>query len=391
MPLLISPMETEIVSTHLNQFPSAITEPPQGNESVPNLAPDWNDKPDFLDISPSWRTIAVIKTEDLYEVVAGLLTSPPLCPQCGNDRTKLRPNGTLLRTLLDEPLHGRRVRINFLRQQYRCACGRNLLQPLADTHKDHSITERAALYAAIESLSRSFEDVGEELGCSSKTIKNLFADRIIELEVAHTMECPEVLGIDGVCVGRRKHKRSYCLLTDINEHCILELLSKSTELELARFLKQVPHPKRLKVVVIDMTMGFLTVVRKIFPQAKVVIDAYHVLRMLNDAVTEVLKSIQANLDEAGREELMREGNRFLLLTRRFELTEVQNEQLQQWFERVPMLKQAYDLKEEVYDIWRLLERIEAERRYDAWLIWRRPAKASSLRSLHNPAAGKKSA
>jgi transposase len=216
-------------------------------------------------------------------------------------------------------------------------------------------------------LSRSFKDVGDELGCSSKTIKNLFADCIIELESARTLECPEVLGIDGVCVGRHKSKRSYCLLTDIAEHRIVELLPKSTELELARFLKQVPHPERLKIVVIDMSLGFLTVVRKIFPWARVVIDAYHVLRMVNDAVTEVLKAIQENLDEAGREALMHEGNRFLLLKRRFELTEEQNEQLQRWFERVPELKQAYELKEEIYDIWRLSERTEAEKRYDTWL------------------------
>lgn len=356
-----------IVNTHLNHLPPTTPPPPQVIETTPALIPGWNDKPDFLDLSPSWKTIAVIKTDDLYDVIAELLTPPPVCLRCGPDGTELRSNGTLLRSLIDEPLHGRRVRINYLRRRYRCSCGCNLIQTLPDTHKGRSITERAALYAAVESLSRSFEDVADELDCSSKTIKNLFADRIVKLETTRTLECPEVLGIDGVCIGRNKHKRSYCMLTDLTEHRVVELLPKSTELELARFLKQLPHPERLKVVVIDMARGFLVVVRKIFPHAIVVIDAFHVLRMINDALTEFLRLIQGSLDEAGREELMREGNRFLLLTRRFELTVEQREQLQRWFNRVPALKQAYDLKEEVYDIWRLSERAEAEKRYDAWL------------------------
>jgi transposase len=170
-----------------------------------------------------------------------------------------------------------------------------------------------------------------------------------------------------VCVGHYRNKRTLCHLTDITRRQVLELLPRSTELELARFLKQLPKPENLKIVVIDMARGFFHVIKKLFPGVHIVIDPYHVLRLLNEAITAVVRIKQDHLSAAEHEELMAGGNRFLLLKRRFSLTEEEKKQLARWFERVPLFRQAYDLKEEVYDIWRCANRREAEERYDAWL------------------------
>ncbi|HWW75175.1 MAG TPA: ISL3 family transposase, partial [Pyrinomonadaceae bacterium] len=174
------------------------------------------------------------------------------------------------------------------------------------------------------------------------------------------------LGIDGVCVGRRKYKRSYCLLTDISNSRVLELLGKSTELELTRYLKQLPNREKIKVVAIDMAQGFLNVAERQLPRAKIVIDPFHVLRKLNGAVTRVVRARQQGMTPAEHKRLMRGGNRFLLLKRRFELTEKQKEQLNAWFEEVPEFKLAYDLKEAGYDIYKATTRRVAEKRFEEW-------------------------
>jgi transposase len=327
---------------------------------------DHDYEADLLDLSPSWKVLRIIKTECSYEVIAQLLTPPPVCPRCRHSQS-LKPNGTLEHSLIDQSIHYLYLRLHFLRQRYLCACGRSLLQPLADTFKGHSITKRAARQIAASVLIHSYDYSADEVGVSAKTAKNVFADVICELEAARTISLPEVLGIDGVCVGQHGNKKTYCLLTDISNHDVLELLKKSTELELARFLKQVPGAENLKVVVIDMARGFLVVIQKLFPHALVVIDAYHVLRLLNDAITEVVKTKQRGLSESEIEQLMRGGNRFLLLKRRSELSAEEKEQLRLWSERAPEFKAAFDLKEEIFDIWRINNRAEAESRYDAWL------------------------
>lgn len=329
--------------------------------SLPEVV--WNFTPDFLNL-PFWRTIAYNRSEHDYMVIAEPLTLP-VCPDCRSE-TALRPVGTLVQSVKDEPKENCRVEIPFIRQRFECSCGRHLLQPLPGIVEGRSITVRGAAYVALECFDRPFDDVANRTGVSSKSAKELFADLICLLEAARKPEAPEVLGIDGVCVGRRKYKRSYCLLTDISNSCVLELLGKSTELELTRYLMQLPNKEKVKVVVIDMALGFLNVAERQLPRAKIVIDPFHVLRKLNDAVTKAVRARQQGMTPAEHKRLMKGGNRFLLLKRRFELTEKQKEQLNAWFEEVPEFKLAYDLKEAGYDIYKATTRRSAEKRFDEW-------------------------
>jgi transposase len=276
-------------------------------------------------------------------VIAELMTRPE-CP-CGRSSDKLKPAGTLVQRLWDEPRENRRVQIHFLRKRFKCPCGKNLLQPLTGVAKGRSVTERGAQFMALESFARSFDEVANKIGVSSRTVKEIFSDFVCALESTREIRVPEVLGIDGVCVGRRKSKRNYCLITDLSNLRVLDLLPKSTQLELAMRLKPLALQKKIKVVVIDMAIGFLVVIMKVLPEAVVVIDPFHVLRKLNDAVNKVVKVKQAGLSATAHMKLMKGGNRFLLLKRRFELTPKEKEQLEQWFQAVPEFKLAYDTKE----------------------------------------------
>jgi transposase len=209
-------------------------------EQVSSIEAEWDYAPDFLGL-PHWRTIAVRKTKYDYEVIAEPLTLPR-CPDCDRLPIMLNPTGTLVQSIKDEPRENRRVEIHFIRQRFECPCGRSLMQPLPGVVKGRSITQRGAQFIALECFHLSFDDVGLKIGVSGTMAKEVFSDFVCALEAARTtIEAPEVLGIDGVCVGRRKYKRSYCTLTDISNSRILELLNKSTELELARFLKQLPN------------------------------------------------------------------------------------------------------------------------------------------------------
>lgn len=332
-------------------------------ETIP-LDEVWTYTTDFLDL-PYWRTIAFKKSEHDYEVIAEPLTLP-VCPDCDRSESVLTPTGTLVQKLRDAPRDNRRVVIHFIRQRFRCSCGRNLLQPLAGVVEGRSITVRGAVYTALECFGRSFDEVSERVGISSKTVKEIFADLICLLDAKRSIEAPEILGIDGVCVGRRRYKRSYCLLTNISDSCILELLPRSTMLEVAWFLKQLLHKERIKVVAIDMARGTREVIEKILPTAVIVIDPFHVVRMLNDAVNKVVRMLQEGLRPAEHKRLMKGGNRFLLLKRRFQLTPDQKKQLDAWFKEVPELKQAYDLKEAAYDLYKITIRSKAEERFDDW-------------------------
>lgn len=148
----------------------------------------WRYAPDFLDL-PYWRTIARAKYEYDYEVIAEPLTLP-VCPDCDPSQMTLGPSGTLVQSVTDAPQECRRVRIHFLRQRFQCSCGRNLLQPLPGVVEGRSITTRGAAHIAIECFDRSFDEVANRAGVSSKTAKELFADLICALEATRMIEAP---------------------------------------------------------------------------------------------------------------------------------------------------------------------------------------------------------
>lgn len=50
-----------------------------------------------------------------------------------------------------------------------------------------------------------------------------------------------------------------------------------------------PGRENVKVVVIDLSNGYLSIVRKLFPSAKIVADKFHALRLLSPAMMKLRK------------------------------------------------------------------------------------------------------
>jgi transposase len=127
---------------------------------------------------------------------------------------------------------------------------------------------------------------------------------------------------------------------------------------------QLPNKERITLVTIDMWRPFYTVVKRVLPQAEIVIDTYHVQRMGNQAVNAVLRNVREGLDKSERRNYMRD--RFLLFRRNYDLPEDKKDVIKLWGQNLPKIGIAYELKEEFLDLWKLSSRAEAERRYALW-------------------------
>lgn len=79
------------------------------------------------------------------------------------------------------------------------------------------------------------------------------------------------------------------------------------------------------------------------PNAKRVVDRFHVIKNLNEALTKAQCAIQKNADETTRR-LLR-GCRWLLVKNRENLTEEQQQKLAGMLATSPELKSCYERKE----------------------------------------------
>ena len=98
-----------------------------------------------------------------------------------------------------------------------------------------------------------------------------------------------------------------------------------------------------------MWQPFRDAVRLVLPQATIVVDKFHVVRMDNQALDTIRKSIREGLTTKQRRTLMHD--RFVLLKRRSDLDARETLILESWIGTFKDLELAYDLKETFYEMW----------------------------------------
>lgn len=105
-------------------------------------------------------------------------------------------------------------------------------------------------------------------------------------------------------------------------------------------------------------------VKTVLPQATIIVDKFHIVRMANQSIETVRKQLRADLPTKARRGLMHD--RFILLKRKNELSPMEQITLESWTKNHESLGVAYDLKESFFDIWECQTRLGAVQRYEEW-------------------------
>ena len=171
------------------------------------------------------------------------------------------------------------------------------------------------------------------------------------------MDLPIRLKRVGLQLNRRRYKcRERRTIYDIKPN-------RNKETGIQR-LSEISDRTYIEYVTMDMWKPYKDAVNTILPHAKVVVDKFHVVRMANQALDNVRKSLKAHMSQKERRTLMRE--RFILLKRKHDLNERESFLLDTWLGNLPALKEAYELKEEFYWIWDTPDPDEGRLRYSQW-------------------------
>ncbi len=100
----------------------------------------------------------------------------------------------------------------------------------------------------------------------------------------------------------------------------------------------------MKNVCIDLSVGYRSFVKSFFPNAKIIADKFHVVRLLNNAINKHRKLIIGDI----------RGNplRKLLLKSAIKLNYFERQTIMKWLEGYPDLKQIYLAKESLQTLYR---------------------------------------
>ncbi|MEZ5464450.1 MAG: ISL3 family transposase [Lysobacteraceae bacterium] len=262
----------------------------------------------------------------------------------------------------DAPVRGMPIRILFQRQRYRCReCRKTFFQPIAGLSAKRNMTRRLVHYIAKDSLIRTFADVGRDVALDTQTVRGVFKDFGDWLHKHHPIATPEVMGIDEA----KRAKRLCTVLTDLQQRDYFDLLPSRQAKPLHAYLKQLPDKERIKVVAMDLHLGFVAAIERFLPHAVRVADRYHVARLAQNAFDKLHVATRKGMPRGERLTMFR--RRGLLAQRTATLTNVQRQRVAETLAPYPLLKVAYEAKESFLTIYDARDRQQAEKRLSDWL------------------------
>jgi transposase len=149
---------------------------------------------------------------------------------------------------------------------------------------------------------------------------------------------PRVLGIDEHFFTRRNGYAEFAtVFCDLGKHRLFEICKGKDTKSIFEIIDQYPGRENVEVVVIDLSNGYRSIVRKMFPNARIIADKFHALRLLTPALMKLRKQINGNKMELKQ--------RRLLLRNREDLKYFEKLELDKFLEKHPELEELYMYKE----------------------------------------------
>jgi len=203
----------------------------------------------------------------------------PRCVHC--DSKKLRKKASFIRKVRHEPIGHRQTFLRFKAYKFYCYnCRRYFNQRFPGIGKHQRATDRLQYHVfhqhtegvSQQSLSRDFK-------MGKATIERWYHQRY--LLASHEMKnqsCPQVLGIDEHSFSKKQgYATTFCHL---KKHKIFDIVKGRSAKDLATYLEQLPGKERVKVICIDLSSSYKHLIQRYFPNAKIVADRFHVVRLM---------------------------------------------------------------------------------------------------------------
>jgi transposase len=298
----------------------------------------------------------VVKEEKGIVVEVGADLKKPACPRC--DSANLYRHGRAKkRKVLHGWSQGRRIYIEIALQRWRCRdCGYSFTGGMELVRSRSRLTKQAEAEALWQLKDRSFNQVKRELGVSYSTLRRLLEKEIDEEALGFIQEEEDVfLGIDEHSF---RHQNMVHTVTEVKKRKMVGILRDDRIATLKMFLRRIPQDK-VKEVCIDMKKSLRKVAEEIFPEAKIVVDHFHVVADSNKRMDEARRIEQDVL----RKRKVKIPKKILLIGRE-RLSEEGKKRVDKLLVMYPGLKGFYWAKEKIRELYQQESKEEATRILD---------------------------
>lgn len=299
------------------------------------------------------------------------------CPHCGG--TNVLRRGTVPRSWSAVPIGHRPVTVfaEVPRIECRdCQTQPVVAVPFADSRRSYTRSFERLVLDLRESM--TLKDVARHLYVSDWLVKDI-EKRWLGKHFAK----PRLKDLTHIAIDEIATKKGHKYLTivmDLESGAVVFVGQGKGADALKPFWRSLKAARaQVEAVAIDMSAAYYTAVCENLPDATVVFDWFHIVKLLNDKLSELRRQLFREATDQLHKDVLK-GTRWLLLKRPEHLDETHNEpnRLQDALDLNQSLATAYYLKEDLRLLWDEPNKWSAGSFLDDWI---RQADASGIRVL----------
>lgn len=322
------------------------------------------------------------------------------CPHCGTAHPKIKDY--YLKKITHSVLTDRKCTLFYKVRRYECTfCHRTYAEHNPFVFGSSSISAYT-VYLVLKDLkdyNETFSSVARRAHISPTTAASIF-DSHVSLS---RKELPEVLCFDEVYAFRHYSDKFVCVLLDFVTHKPIDFLNSRREDRLVSYFLAIPLEERKKVRICssDMYNPYRNVMHRCFPNAYLAVDHFHVCQELNRQLDRIrIRSMKGCDSKSDKYYLLKKFN--WILFKHDDATNKKGEELfavdsnpkyntklkrylnfyqirELMISDCPELKEAWDLKEDVYSFYLDYSGGEKEKELDELIIKFRNASSNEMR------------
>lgn len=236
-----------------------------------------------------WRVLGVEDQPEQVRIRVQPRRGVAACPSCGRESRRVHARGKE-RRLWHGVVVGRRVELLARSSRLWCLeCSKAFTAPLPQIGKWQRRTEPGEFYLRQELQTQSFGTVSRKTGVGYWALRRVLERSVEPISWERLLEQSGGSGLRlGVDEHSFRHQDMVITVTEVAQHRVLSLLPDDRCRTLEAFLMGIPVQVRehIREVCIDMREGFRKSIQRCLPQAKVVVDPFHIIQDANNRLDE---------------------------------------------------------------------------------------------------------
>ena len=299
------------------------------------------------------------------------------CAACGSQ--KVWRQGGVVRRFRTVPIGNKRVELEARIPRLACQdCGAARQAAIGFAEPRRTYTKSFERYVVDLSRHMTIKDVACHLDVSWDVVRQIQKKFLRRWFSKPRLKHVKQIAIDEISTG--KGHQYVTIVMDLESGAVLHVGRGKGADALAPFWRRLrASHARIEAVATDMSPAYIEAVTTHLPDATLVFDRFHVIKLYNDKLSDLRRDLYRQLADTMQKDVLK-GVRWLLLKRpeNLDASRREPERLREALRLNEPLLVAYHLKEELNEIWEQDDQATAQALLMDWIVY---AESSGIRIL----------